>query len=178
MLTRKLLVTTAAAFASAALFSTGVNAATVSATANATVLTPMTVTENTQMNFGTVAGDSAAGGTTVTVTLGTNGALTAGTGAYALAGSGAAGAFTVTGNSGAAYTISLPANGAGLVLTGPGANMGIDFFTAASASTGAATGGTLTAGTDTFNVGAQLSIPPGETAGAYTGTYAVTVNYQ
>ncbi len=35
----------------------------------------------------------------------------------------------------------------------------------------------LTAGADTFNVGADLTVALGQVAGAYTGTFTVTVNY-
>jgi hypothetical protein len=36
----------------------------------------------------------------------------------------------------------------------------------------------LTAGADTFNVGATLNINGGQAANAYSGTYTLTVNYQ
>jgi len=38
--------------------------------------------------------------------------------------------------------------------------------------------GTLTGGTDTFNVGGTLAVGANQTAGSYSGTYSVAVNYQ
>ena len=46
----------------------------------------------------------------------------------------------------------------------------------AFASTPSGTG-TLTLGTATVNVGATLNVAANQTAGSYTGTYPVTVNY-
>ena len=73
----------------------------------------------------------------------------------------------MTGASGASYSVTVPAS---VSLTGPGTAM-----TATLTNDG---GGSLTGGTDTFNVGGTLSVGASQTAGSYSGTYTVSVNYQ
>ncbi len=73
----------------------------------------------------------------------------------------------MTGASGATYSVTIPAT---VSLTGPGSAM-----TVTLTDPGA---GTLTGGTDTFNVGGTLAVGASQTAGSYSGTYTVSVNYQ
>lgn len=87
--------------------------------------------------------------------------------------SGQAAKFTVTGDPNATYTIELPANDF-VKLTGPGADMLINDFT----STPSGAGGQLSAGgSQTLSVGAALQVGSGQTAGQYSGSFMVIVNY-
>lgn len=87
--------------------------------------------------------------------------------------SGQAAKFTVTGDPNATYTIELPANDF-VKLTGPGADMVINDFT----STPSEAGGQLSAGgSQTLSVGAALQVGGGQTAGQYSGSFMVIVNY-
>lgn len=86
---------------------------------------------------------------------------------------GQAAKFTVTGDPNATYTIELPANDF-VKLTGPGADMVINDFT----STPSEAGGQLSAGgSQTLSVGAALQVGSGQTAGQYSGSFMVIVNY-
>jgi hypothetical protein len=165
----KLLLVAGTTALTAGLFSSHVTAATVDGNASATVLTPLSIALGTNaMNFGDVAGDA---DVDTTVVLTTAGATSSADGA-SVAGTPLAGDFDVTGSGVLSYSISLPADST-VTLTGPGTAMPVDGFTDSLAGSG-----TLTAGSDSFTVGATLTINSNQTAGAYSGTYTVIVNYQ
>ena len=132
--------------------------------ASAQIQTAITITEDTQMDFGIIAVDTSGG----TVTISSAGAVS-GPGTYSFSGSPAAGTFTASGDASTAVTISFT-NGS---LTGPGTAMTLNNFTH-DAGGSPTTNGT---GDLTFNVGADLVVGANQTAGAYSGTYTVTVNY-
>jgi hypothetical protein len=78
--------------------------------------------------------------------------------------------FAVTGGANLTYTLTLPANNT-VNLTSGGNTLKVQDFTPLSA-------GTLNAlGKDWFAVGASLEIPSAAVAGAYTGTFQVTIVY-
>ena len=168
---KKNLLSSAAAMALlAGIISQSALAATDTGTANARIVTPITVTEATQMNFGDIQPEAGA----TTVTLSTAGVATP-SGATVVTGSPSQGVFTVTGTEAATYSITLPADGI-VQLTGPGPAMDVDGFNHDA-------GGTPTigvGGTSTLNIGAVLSVAGSatQTAGDYSGTYDVTVDYQ
>lgn len=142
-------------------------AASASGSASATIATPVSISETTALSFGTILADDTASSTIV---VSSAGARSVGSGsAQLLGGTVSNAAFSVSGESGATYTISYTAGS----LTGPGTAMAVDTFTDDTSSTG-----TLTGGSDTFNVGATLTVGANQTAGSYSGSYTVTVNYQ
>ncbi len=145
-------------------------AANTTATATATVAVAIAILKNVDMQFGTIAGGGAAG-TVILATDGTRG-ITGGT--TTLGADGAAGDFTVSGQPAATYSITLPADGV-VLLAGIGPDMGANTFISLPAVTGLLDG----AGNQTLLVGATLSVDTGaiQTAGAYTDTFTVTVNY-
>ena len=125
---------------------------------------PIVITENTQVDFGTIIFDGSAG----TVTISAAGAVTGPLG-YIFAGTPAAGAYGVTGQQNQSVIISFTSGS----LTGPGTAMTLDNFTHnAGASPGFDNQGNLS-----FNVGADLSVNAAQTSGSYSGTFTVTVNY-
>ncbi len=77
--------------------------------------------------------------------------------------------FNVTGASGANYSITLPSSA---TLTSGGNTMTVDTYTDDAGATP-----TLVGGSDTFNVGATLHVGATQVSGTYSGTFAVTVNY-
>ena len=132
--------------------------------ASAQIETQITITEDTAMDFGTIAVDGSGG----TVTISAAGAVT-GPGAYSFSGSPAAGTFTASGDASTAVTITFT-NGS---LTGPGTAMTLNNFTHDAGGTPTTNG----SGDLTFNVGADLVVNAAQASGAYTGTYTVSVNY-
>ncbi len=168
----KRLLSTLAAAVLAGVYSNNVLAADATGNASATVLTPLSIAQTTAMNFGQVAGDQSVA---TTVVLANTGGTSSADGAYT-DGAGVAGGFDVWGDTGQTYTITLPADGV-VTLTGPGAAMSVDGFSNNLGATGTVDGTTSDGAAD-FTVGATLTINAGQVAGAYTGTYTVTVNYQ
>lgn len=141
--------------------------------ASASIVSPMSLAKTGDMSFGNTAVSSVAGGT---VTLTPEGIRTAGGSGITLpATSGviSAAAFTVAGEPGFTYAITLPESA---VMHGPGtADIMIDAFTSYPSSTGTLSAG----GTQTLKVGATLTLAAAQSPGMYTNAAAVpvTVNY-
>ena len=141
------------------------------ATASATIITPISITKAVDMNFGNVAVQSTTAGTVV---LATDNGRTK-TGGVTLptfaTGTIAAASFTVEGEADYTYAITLPTS----VTIVSGLNdMVVDTFTSSPSATGV-----LTLGTETLKVGATLNVDAAQPAGLYTNTtdLTVTVNY-
>lgn len=75
-------------------------------------------------------------------------------------------------NADKAFIITLPANGS-VTVDGPSGSMPLDDFTSDPADTG-----NLTAGSQTINVGATLTVAPNQAAGSYSGSFPIIINYQ
>ena len=144
-------------------------AGSVSATghASATIITPLTIAESVQLNFGTIAPGTNAD----TLIVSPSGSPTIGSYLQTAGTPAAAAAFTVNGQGTLAYAITLPS--AAVTLTSGADSMSVDTFVSTPSGSGA-----LAAGTQTVNVGATLHVGASQAAGSYTGTYSVTVAYQ
>ena len=149
-------------------FTMNAGAASVSGTAKATILAPLTITETTQMSFGDIS-PNAISATTVVLTTG--GVRTSPDGAGLIGGTVAPGIFSLTGAGNLAYTITLPGN-TDVTLTSGANTMAVDTFISNPSGTGA-----LNTGAGNINVGATLKVGIGQAAGAYTGAYTVIVEY-
>lgn len=156
-------------------FATTLNAqSTASATATATIVTPISITKTgTDLNFGNIAVGSIGG----TVTVAPDGSRTK-TGGLTLPptnlGTVSAAQFTVTGNNDYTYSITLPTS-VTLTHTNNSNTMTAGSFTS---STGGSTGTLSSSGTQALNVGATLTVATGQLAGTYTNAqFDVTVNY-
>lgn len=131
----------------------------------------ISILKNTDMNFGTIAASSGGG----TVLLSASGSRTPSGGIIlpSLTGTVSSAQFTVSGEPGYSYAITLPAS---VVLTDAvsSATMTVNAFTSTPSATG-----TLTAGTETLLVGATLNVGASQAAGLYTNAagFEVTVNY-
>lgn len=137
-----------------------------SASATAEIVSALAISKTADMNFGKVV----TGATLGTVVLSTAGTRTV-TGGTNLGnvGSTAAAAFDVTGESGATYSITLPAS----ATISDGTNdMTVNTFTSNPSSTG-----TLTGGAQALAVGGTLNVGASQVSGVYTGTFDVTVAY-
>lgn len=161
----------------------GMNAAmaanNATASATAVVLVPISVVKTTDLSFGRlVAGNG-------TVTLDTAGARSKSGGtALPTGGTSTAALFTVTGDTTNTFGISY--TGSSTVLTDgtPADDMAVTFVSEAvgtasptPVSSGQAATGTLVAGNAYIYVGATLAVGAAQPAGTYTGTVAVTVDY-
>ncbi|MFQ5775254.1 MAG: DUF4402 domain-containing protein [Kiloniellaceae bacterium] len=129
----------------------------------ATLGSVISISSTGNLDFGKVVPTGTAG--TVTVTPA---GVRSSVNVDLLGGTVSAASFSVTGENGQAYAISLPSSA---TLTGPGANMTVDTFTDDNPTP------SLPGGSDTFNVGATLHVGATQAAGVYSGSFAVTVNY-
>ena len=157
-----------AAFATAT-FAQGVTA---SATATATIITPITIASTTQMNFGNIAVNATPG----TVQLSVTSTRTPGGGVTlpTPAGTVTAAVFHVTGITGSTYSITLPGNAPAYTITSGANNMTITDFISNPAANGS-----LATGAEDISVGATLNVGASQAAGVYTNAtgFDVTVNY-
>ena len=137
--------------------------------AEATVVTPISITVDSDLNFGTIAVSATTGGTAV---FDTSGVLTT-TGGVTLPADAVdtptAAAFTVNGEADYTYSITLPAP---FDITETVASTATMTVTLSEAATG-----TLTLGTETVTLGAQLDVAAAQAGGIYNGTFDVTVDY-
>jgi len=143
-------------------------AASDTANATATVMTPISIAKDNDLDFG--AFSASTGGT---VSIAEDGSRSA-TGAVVLSASdtGNNAQFTVSGQASATYAITLPGDGT-VTITDGSNTMDVDTFTSNPSGTGTLSGG----GSQTLNVGATLTVGSGQAAGSYTGTFDVTVEY-
>ena len=162
---RKILSLSTAFFALVILPSSA-QAATSSATASATVLTPIAISTTTNMSFGDLYADNVSAGTVVLATDGTR-SVTGGATLGATAG--AAAVFAVVGTASATYAVTVPSTD---VTITSGANTML--VNAYGHNSGGALDGT---GNDSFNVGATLNVGAAQPTGAYSGSFDVTANY-
>ncbi len=136
--------------------------------AKVNVVSPLSITQSQELNFGIVA----PGVSTGTVAVAVGGAVTQGNTAVYFTGSGAQnGAFDIVGDQNRQYSIALPASAS---LTGGGNPILVDGFISDPAVTGLLD----INGLQEVRVGATLHLPSGQATGIYTGSYTVTVLYQ
>lgn len=133
----------------------------------------ISISKNTDMNFGTIAVSS--GGGTVLLHVNGSRAPSAGVILPSFTGTVSAAQFTISGEPGYSYAITLPATDFILYESGTGpATMVVNAFTSTPFASG-----TLTGSTDTVLVGATLNAGASQAAGLYTNAagFEVTVNY-
>jgi spore coat protein U-like protein len=144
------------------------------AAASAAVLaTPVVVTKTADLSFGKFAAGAAG-----SISISTSGERTVSGGVLAFADGPAmtAASFVVSGASGAGYSIT-DGGASTLLRTGGAETMAMTKSSAVGANGPAAAGGILNGGAQTIYVGATLDVGANQAAGAYTGTVAVTVEY-
>lgn len=136
-------------------------------TASATVIAPIAIATTTNMNFGRFAAGT--GGTVIISTAG----VRSKTGGVTLITTGSTvsqAVFNVTGQASATYSILLPTT---VNLTSGANTMALGSFVSNPATTGTLS----TTGAQVLNVGATLTVAANKPAGAYTGSFTVTVDY-
>lgn len=158
-----------AALAAASLATSASAAATATATATAEILSSLTLTADSALDFGLIAPNT---GGTVTVnadnTVSQTGALIS-TGTRVPAG------FTVTGTNGATVVLTLPSTAVDLTRVSGTETMSLGGFNSNPAG---AFQLSPTTGQATFNVGGTLTVGANQVAGVYSGTFDVSVEYQ
>lgn len=146
------------------------NAAT-SATANATaeVLSTLSVSADSALDFGQIAANT---GGTVTVNADST---VSKTGALVSTGTRAPASFTVVGSKGAMVAVTLPTSAATLTRSNGTETMSLSGW---NSNPNGAFQLDATTGSATFAVGGTLTVNPAQVAGVYSGTFNVSVEYQ
>lgn len=146
--------------------SSGAKAASTNGTANANLVTALTIAAGTALDFGSIV--NAAN----TVTISSAGGRTATDSAQLAGGTPVPATFNVSGSASTQYSITLPANNTVTIANGA-TTLAVQNFEHNAGATPTLDG----TGAASFSVGAQLIIVGGEAPGTYTGTFPVTVNY-
>jgi hypothetical protein len=138
-------------------------------TASAQIVVPITISKGSDLNFGSIVRSTPGG----TVVLAPSGTVTP-TGVTMFSGAGtvatSAAEYTISGESGTAYVITLPANNAVVLSDGTNTMNLTAFIHNAS--------GTFGASPETFQVGATLNVGANQVAGNYVSpAFDVTVAY-
>ncbi len=151
----------------------GVNAyaASTSNTATATVVTPISIAAANTLRFGSFSTSAAA----QTVTINAQTSARTNSGVLLVTSTTGAATFNVTGDGSLTYAITLPSNGTVNITTGT--QTGPETMAVSSFTSFPATTGTLTAGAQTLSVGATITTVASQVAGAYTGSFNVSVDY-
>ncbi len=165
---KKVIIAAIAIFGSATL----VNAqSTATATASATIVTPISISKTSDMSFGNISVQSGTGGIVILAPNGSR-TRTAGVTLPAITGTVSAAGFTVSGEGNYTYDITLPST---VTLTHSG---GVQTMAANSFTSNPSGTGQLSSGSQNVAVGATLTVAAGQLAGVYTSsTFDVTVNY-
>ena len=149
-------------------------AAEASANIDATVLTPIAITKNENLNFGQLLAGTSAGTVVLEATLEAARSASGGVSLPASnSGTVTAAKFTITGQVGSTYTITLPESA--VELDGPSAaTMSVDTFTSSIVSPA-----TIVEGGSALYVGATLNVGVNQAAGTYSAVSGlpVIVNY-
>jgi hypothetical protein len=165
-------------FAIAILGFTAVSFGQASTTANssANIILPITVLKTADLSFGNIA-VGATGGTVIMTPLAAR-SITGQVKLPDVKGTVTAASFTIGGEGASAYTITLPSSSI-IYTSGNAQQMTIDAYTSSLgvSNIGAISGSAGTTGTQVVTVGATLNVSDAQTAGSYSGTFAVTVNY-
>jgi len=141
-------------------------AATIAASASATIVYPIAVSTVTNLAFGSLATNETGG----TVTITADGRRLAGSGVDVIPASAfTAAAFLINGQPHTAYVVSIPTSA---MISHGSDQMLIDNFTAS------ATTGTLDSiGQQNLTIGGTLHMAPRQPLGSYMGLFNVTVTY-
>ena len=146
-------------------------------TSTGTIFQPIVLAKNSDLSFGTVVRPAASTGTVVIAaadgarTLTGAGALITGPGSQATPGRAT---YTVTGEGGQAFSITVPAN---FNMTRVGGSETLAVTLTSTATSGTLSGALGSAGTLAFGVGGSIPLANTTATGAYTGTFQVTVQY-
>jgi hypothetical protein len=160
-------------------------ASTVNATAGARIIVPMTLTGQNSLNFGTTNKQSGVSGSVVLSTTDASRDFNGGVSSSVIGDPASNAVFNVSGSYNSSYSISLPTS---IIVVEPGSmTMTINElkirFSNATTDIAIYDGNNSISkvlngkGNDSFKLGGKLNLGPEQAAGLYSGTYAVTVDY-
>lgn len=143
---------------------------TTTATASATIISPINITKSANLAFGNIL-PGANPGTVELSPLGVRNP-TGGVTLPTVTGTVSAAAFVVTGPSGTSYSVTLPSS---ITLTSGTNTMTVSNFTSQPSANGGYLSGTNGSGSQTLTVGGTLEIAAGQAVGYYSNTTDLVV---
>lgn len=150
------------------------SSATQSTNATVKIVQPITLTKDADLAFGTVVKPTS-GSNTVTISTGSDTPALTGAGDAALATSTTSrAAFTVGGEGGQTFSITVPAS---VNMTRSGGSETLAVTLTASGATGTLSGSMGSAGSTTFTVGGAFTVASTTLSGNYSGAFNTTVAY-
>ncbi len=156
---------------------------TTSNDASVNIITPLTLTQLTALNFGDISVNIGSGSSAGTCIMGTDGVRTPSEGVTCLATDGGTNAsYSLSGKAGTQYTIiGLPSTVTVYLDgdSGSSSTLSIGDLTTSTTNNGSGSSSTLDSnGADGIVLGGTLTLPAGSiTAGTYNGTFEITVAY-
>lgn len=146
---------------------------------SATIFRPITLTKTSDLRFGTIVRPAGGSDTVViaasdgTRTLTTNNAVALSNGAHVAP---TRAAFTVAGEGGQAFSISVPST---FNMTRAGGSETLAITLTATATSGTLSGalGDASNGSATFGIGGSMPVTSTTASGAYSGSFVTTVTY-
>lgn len=161
------------------------SAKSVTATAGASIIVPMTLAETNTLNFGTTTKQAGLGGSVVLSTSDASRDYNGGVSGSSIGDSPSNAIFEIYGTHNKSYSISLPTS---IVITEPGSSvmvindLKVRFVNSAADVSINETNNNISQvlgekGTSSFRLGGKLNIDSDQEGGIYAGTYVVTVDY-
>lgn len=138
----------------------------------ARVIKPITLANSQALDFGVIAKGTTDATVIVSATASATAKVASGDAVVLSSATPTAAKFTVSGESGKTYAITIPNETQTQTITSGANTLNITGFTCSSGATG-----TIGTNNDIFYVGGTLSVPAVAIAASYTGTFSVTVNY-
>lgn len=146
------------------------NTASTNTNGSATIVAPITLTENTPLRFGTVVRPTSGSNTVTLGTAGCTPGLSGAGNAAILSSTSGCATYSAGGEDGLAFNISTDAN---FALTRSGGSETLTVTLTKSANTGI-----IGAASANFKVGGSFAVDSNTVAGAYSGSFTTTVTYQ
>ncbi|MGE5501586.1 MAG: DUF4402 domain-containing protein [Ignavibacteriales bacterium] len=138
------------------------------------IVQPITLTKNSDLAFGTIVKPTS-GSSTVTISTSSDTPQLTGAGNAAQAASTTSrAAFTVGGEGGQGFSISVPAS---VTMTRSGGSETLSVALTASGASGSLDNSLGSAGSATFTVGGAFDVSASTVSGSYTGSFDTTVAY-
>lgn len=150
---------------------------TVSVQGKARIITPITLanTGSQALDFGVIARGTTDATIVVAAAASPTANVATGDAVVLSSATQTAAKFTVGGESGKSYVITIPSTVQ--TITSAGNHLDISNFTCSSLVAPATTGTAVIGTNDVFYVGGTLTVPAAAVAATYAGTFSVTVNY-
>lgn len=146
---------------------------TQSTSATVKIVQPITLTKVTDLAFGTVVKPSS-GNNTITISTGSDTPAITGAGSAAVSGTASRASFTVGGEGGSTFSITVPSS---VTMTRSGGSETLSVTLTASGSSGTLSGSIGSAGSATFKVGGAFTVASTTVSGNYSGSFNTTVAY-